>query len=176
MANDESTESIGCGFFFQSIIIPVLSFALGYSGIDRVYAGDWKLGGAQMVIFIYGAYAISSTGNDTLEAMLFYMYLITIWSWNLINTTRFYRRRFGVEVGSPSPKVALFLALFLGFTGTDRFYLNDTIIGILKSCLFVSIAYLSLVSDADLKNPLTGLISCWWLCDVIMSPLRARCL
>lgn len=176
MANDESTESIGCGFFFQSITVPVLSFALGYSGIDRVYAGDWKIGGAQLLIFIYGAYAVGSTGNNTLEAMFFYMYLITMWSWNIINTTRFYRRRFGIELGSPSPKVALLLAVFLGFIGTDRFYLNDTILGILKSCLFVSLAYMSVINNTELKTFTLGMISCWWLCDVIINPLRARCL
>lgn len=171
----------GCSFFLKAISLPAFSFTMGFMGIDRVLAGDWKVGGLQMFIFFFAAQTLSSHEPQHPLSVLCLLAIFIGWASNLVYTTRNYKRKWGEPEEQPSATVAFWTAVCLGLFGVDRYYLGDNILGAIKTSLIVVAGIQNQAAgigpDADVTaNPLMVVSIAWWFCDVMISPLRARCL
>lgn len=169
----------GCSFFLKAIAMPAFSFTMGFMGIDRVFAGDWKIGGLQMLIFFFAAETLS-THELTHPLSTVCMVAVFIgWASNLVYTTRNYKRKWGEPAEQPSAVIVFWTSLLLGMFGVDRYYLGDNILGGIKTTITV-VASIRMQSPEALQNPmldpLAVIIIAWWIFDIIISPLRARCL
>jgi|LakMenEpi03Aug12_release.lakeMendotaPanAssembly.Ray.scaffolds.fasta_scaffold98916_1 hypothetical protein len=168
------TKIPGCMFLVNEKLMPLVSLLAGWAGIDRVLIGDWNRGAFKMFA-MFGMFWASATYGVTSPITLALLFLFMYnWAVDIIWTRRDYRRMYGVPTEPPKSGRAFILAVTLGAAGLDRFYVGDRLLGAVKLSLLI------ITSQRPADMSLTQLVIaeqlmyCWFACDLILSPLRAR--
>ena len=163
----------GCGFLIAEKLLPFVSLVSGFAGLDRVLIGDWWTGARKMATMFAVIWSISANGErHFLTIALFYLMLLG-WVRDIIQTRRAYHKLYGMPSPAPTAGKAFLLAVF-GLSGIDRFYLGDTFLGAVKLVPLVLLSMNAPFLDAQQSESLQYISYCWWACDLILSPLRAR--
>lgn len=96
------------------------------------------------------------------------------WISDIVWTRRDYRAMHGVATNGPKSGRAVAIAAVLGLTGLDRFYINDRVLGALKLSLLVAVSSQPSGVPDGLLTKIEHVMYCWYACDIVLSPLRAR--
>ncbi len=170
----QPTKIPGCMFLVNEKVMPWVSLLAGWAGIDRVLIGDWNRGAFKMFTMFGMFWASATYGVTSLITLAIMFVFMYNWCVDIIWTRRDYRRMYGVPTEPPRWGRALILAIALGASGIDRFYVGDRLLGAVKLGVLVVVSQRPVEFSSDQLVIAENLMYCWFVCDIIMSPLRAR--
>lgn len=154
-------------------MLPLLSLLVGWSGLDRLYIGDWRGAGRKVAVLIALFWSVNTLPEGHPAIVLVMTLFAAGWVSDVVWTRREYRERNNIPTDPPTWGKALVLALFLGISGIDRFYIGDRILGTAKVGIWVAASYgtfgESVLGVSNMDVPLLTL----YACDLVLSPLRA---